>query len=73
MNAIHPLFAAALAQVMPPPQFRVKVAFSDGVYNNRVVAESREVAIRLSIQDARMYSPAGSFYGDFISAEAVEV
>lgn len=71
MNAIHPMFAQILAPIAPPPVFRVKVTFSDGTYNNCVVAESEDTAIRLAIQDARMYSPAGSFFGKLLASEAV--
>lgn len=73
MNAINPLFAQILAPIAPPPVFRVKVTFSDGTYNNCVVAENQEVAIRLAVQDARMASPAGSFYGRLLATEAVPV
>lgn len=73
MNAVHPAFQAALAAICPPPQFRVTAVFTDGTYNNRVVAEDEATAKRLAIQDARMASPFGSYYGALVSVDAVEV
>ncbi len=75
MNALHPIFAAALAPYAPqpvrvmPPIWRVKVVFSDGTYTNKCVAETSERAINLAIIDARMVTPYGSYRGKVLSTE----
>lgn len=70
MNAIHPIFAAALAPIAPPPRFLVTIKFSDGEYKNHVTADTARHAEHMALVDARMASPYGSYSGKVLSSEA---
>lgn len=67
MNA--PLSSALLAPTVPA--FAVKIDFTDGTYQNKVRASCPTAAKALALQDARMVSVCGAFYGavQAISAE----
>lgn len=73
MNAIHPIFAAALAPVTPPSTFAVTIQFADGEYTNTVSAATKERAIVLAVMGARMASPFPCYSGKLLSSEAVPV
>lgn len=47
--------------------YSVRIAFTDGIYENTVHAYTQEQAYALALQDARMLSPYGTFFGAVIN------
>ena len=54
-------------------KFKVTIWFRDGVYCNHVAAVDSVRAYDLAMVDARMASPCGTFYGDVVAWDSVEV
>lgn len=54
-------------------KFEVTIWFRDGTYMNKVTASNSVEAYTLALFDARLASPFGTFYGDVVGWDSVEV
>lgn len=48
-------------------KWEVLITFTDGVYREVVFTSTRERAYQMALQDARMGSPGGAFYGEVVT------
>lgn len=54
-------------------KFKVTIWFRDGKYENNATASDSVEAYTLALFDARLASPFGTFYGDVVAWDSVEV
>jgi ABC-type thiamin/hydroxymethylpyrimidine transport system permease subunit len=48
-------------------RWEVLITFTDGIYRELVFTSTKERAYQMALQDARMGSSSGAFYGEVVS------